>query len=104
MNTYLVGVTIHSGGYEKSSEYLVTAPSQEIAQDYGIWLEAHDQENLDWTEYSASDMGDEFVYTHNGCGVVDERSLMYIKKYFEVYEASIEELRKSGDWSKINEE
>lgn len=97
MKKYFSTVKIFSGEYEKSSHALVTAPSETLAIDYSILMEAHDQESLEWDSHNATDLGGEFMY-HATAKEIPDCDYQVLSKYLPSLTCDVEELHNSGNY------
>ena len=102
MNTYLIDLLIQCGEYEKTSKTLITAKDADQAQDYAIFLEAHDPDNLEWSYNYAEDIGGEFAYRYNGIEEVPPSDVEVLSKYMEHWQASYSDLKNAGNWLEFN--
>ncbi|BCL74125.1 hypothetical protein TUMSATVNIG1_61090 (plasmid) [Vibrio nigripulchritudo] len=59
---YLVKKTIITGEYEKLNSSIVIAPTRELAELYGCYVESHNTDSLEWDENTVTDGFGEFVY------------------------------------------
>ena len=84
LNTYWVVLCVQTGGYEKQSYTLVTAPNEDKAYLVAVYSERHN----DLTEDDGSwiDGAYDFVYSPTKCTEVDVCDIPTLKKYNHVFE------------------
>jgi len=82
MKTYLVKLTTHTGGYEKTSHHLITAIDDTQAGRKAMLDESHDPDNLEIEDdCRAEDMGGEFIYEIHSVREVDWKEAVTLRKY-----------------------
>lgn len=82
MNTYLVNLTIFTGGYEKTGIHLVESDNPINAGRTAIEDESHDPDELEFDgDTEASDMGGEFVYRVYSVKEATPEDAVILRKY-----------------------
>lgn len=82
MNTYLVKLTIYTGGYEKTTIHLIDAPNATQAGRKAMEDESHDPDSLEFEgDNRAEDMGGEFVYEVHSADEVHWKDAVTLRKY-----------------------
>ena len=101
MNTYLVHVNVKVSGDEKSGKFVVQAENKTLAEHYAIYNESHDHAHMEWEEGGcAIDMFGEFIYSAQS-QVIEPSEVDIIRKYFSVYVACPEQLKKAGNYVSV---